>query len=68
MVDIFPHNTISVTHKTNKNLREILSPLLFLRTTKQNECYIKESNKKCDISKNFLVVSPDFTCFATKQK
>ena len=68
MLDIFPHNTISVTYKTNKNLREILSPSLFPRTTKQNECYIKECNKKCDICKNFLVVSPDFTCFATKRK
>ena len=68
MLDIFPHNTISVTYKRNNNLREILSPSLFPRTTKQNECYIKECNKKCDICKNFLVVSPDFTCFATKRK
>ena len=26
MLGIFPHNTISVTYKKNKNLREILSP------------------------------------------
>ena len=38
MLDIFPHNTISVTYKRNKNVREILSPSLFPRTTKQNEC------------------------------
>ena len=68
MLDIFPHNTISVTYKRNNNLREILSPSLFPRTTKQNECYIKECNKIYDICKNFLVVSPDFTCFATKRK
>ena len=68
MLDIFPHNTISVTYKRNKHLREILPPLLFPRTTKQNECSIKECNRKCDICKNFLVVSPDFTCFATKRK
>ena len=68
MLDTFPQNTVSVTYKRNKNLREILSPSLFPRTTKQNECYIKECNKKCDICKNFLVVSPDFTCFATKRK
>ena len=48
----------------NKNLRESLFP----GTTEQNERYIKKCNKKCDICKNFLVVSPDFTCFATKQK
>ena len=68
MLDIFPQNTISVTYKRNKNLRDILSQLLFPRTTKQNECSIEECNKKCDICKNFLTVSPDFTCFATKRE
>ena len=65
---IFSENTISVTYKRNKNLREILSPSLFPRTTKLNECSIEKCNKKYDICKNFLVVSPDFTCFATKRK
>ena len=45
-----------------------MSPSLFRRIIKQNECSIKESNIKCEICKNFLVVSPDFTCFATKWK
>ena len=56
MLDIFPQNNISVTYKRNKNLREILSPSLFPRTTKQNECSIEECNRKRDICKNFLVV------------
>ena len=68
MLDIFPQNTISVTYKRNKNLREILSPSLFPRTMKHNECSIKECNRICDICENFLVVSPDFTCFAIKRK
>ena len=68
MLDIFPHNTISATYKRNKNLREILSPSLFPRTAEQNECSLKECNRKCDICKNLLVVSPDFTCFASKRK
>ena len=68
MLDIFPHNTISVTYKRNESVREILSPSLILRTTKQNECSIKDCNRKCDMCKIFLVVSPDFTCFATKWK
>ena len=68
MLYIFLNNTVSVTYKRNKNLREILSPSLFPRTAKQNECYIKECNKKCDICKNFLVVFLDFPCLATKQK
>ena len=41
ILDIFPQNTISVTYKRNKNLREILSPSLFPTTTKQNECSTK---------------------------
>ena len=68
MLDIFPKKSISVTYKRSKNLREILSPSLFPRTTKQNECSIKECNRKCDICKNFLIASSDFTCFATKRK
>ena len=66
MLDIFPQNTTSVTYKRNMNLREILSPTLFRKTTKQNEFSIEECNKKYDIRKNFLVVSTDFTYFATK--
>ena len=68
ILDIFPQNTISVAFKIKKNLREILSPSLFPGTTKQNDCSIKECKRKCDICKNFLLVFPDFTCFATKQK
>ena len=68
MLDIFPQNTTSVTYKSNMNLREIFSPTLFLKTTKQNECSIEECNKKYDIRKSFLVVSTDFTYFATKRK
>ena len=68
-LDIFRQNIKSVKYKRNKNLREILSPSSFPRTTKQNECSIKEYNKKCDICKNFLAaVSTDFSCFAIKRK
>ena len=65
---MFLQNTVSVTDKRNKNFREILSPSLFSRTTKLYRCSIEECNRKQEICKNFLVVSPDFTCFATKWK
>ena len=68
ILDIFPQNTASATYKRNKNLRYILSPSLLPRTTKQTECSIEEYNSKCKFCKNFLVVPPDFPCFATKQK
>ena len=32
------------------------------------QCFIEKCSKKCDICKNFKVVSPDFTCFDTKWK
>ena len=64
----YKYHIKSVTYKRNKNLREILSPSLFPRTNKQNECSIKECDRKCNIYKKFLLVSPDFTCFATKRK
>ena len=45
-----------------------MSPSLFLKTNKHNECSVEKCNRKYEIGKNFLVVSPDFTCFATKRK
>ena len=54
ILDIFPQKVINVTYKRNKNLKEILSPSLFPRTTKQKECSIEECNKKCDICKKFV--------------
>ena len=68
MLDIFPHNIISVTYKRNNSLREISSPSSFPGATKPNEYSIKVCNKKCDICKNIWAASPDFACFANKQK
>ena len=51
----------SVSYKRNKNLTKLLSPSLFPRTTKQNECSLEECSRKRDICKNFLVVSTDVT-------
>ena len=65
MLDIFSQ---SVKSKINKNLRKILSISLFPRTIKEKECFVEECNRKCDICKNFLALSFDFTCFATKWK
>ena len=61
MLDIFSQNTISVTYIVNKNLRAISPTPLFPRTTKQGECSIEECNEKCNLWKNLLVVSTEFT-------
>ena len=58
----------NVTYRRNKNLKELISPSLFLRTIKENNCSIEKCNRRCDICKNFLVLSTEFTCHATKRK
>ena len=68
MLQIFPEITINVTYRRNKNLKGIISPSLFLRTRKENNCLIKRCNRKCGICKNVHVLSAGFTCHATKRK
>ena len=68
MLQIFPENTVSVTYRQNKNLKELISPSLFPRTMKENNCSIGKCNRRCNICKHFLVLSTDFTCHATKGK
>ena len=53
MLDIFPHNTISVTYKRNKNLSEISSPSLYPRTSTLNKCSIKNVTKNVTSARIF---------------
>ena len=57
-----------MTYKRNKNLKELISPSLFPKTIKKNNCSFGKCSRRCDICKNFLVVSTDYTCHATKHK
>ena len=68
MLRMFPENTINVTYKRNKNLKELISPYLFPKIIKENNCSIEKGSRRCDICKNFLVVSTEFTCHVTKRK
>ena len=67
-LQIFPENTVNVTYRLNKNLKELISPSLFPRTIKKNNCSIEKCNRRCNISKNFVVLSTEFICHATKRK
>ena len=67
MLQIFQENTVNVTYRQSKNL-ELISPSLFPRTIKENNCSIEKCNSRCDICKNFLVLSTEFICHATKRK
>ena len=68
MLQIFPENTVNVTYRRNKNLKELISPSLFPRTIKENKCSIEKCNRRCDICKIVLVLSTEFTCHATERK
>ena len=54
---IFPENTVNVTSRRNKNLKELISPSLFPRTIKENNCSIEKCNRRCNICKPLLVLS-----------
>ena len=68
MLKIFPSNTINVTYKRGKNLRELISPSLFPRVHNQHSSFSENCRKRCDIWTDFLVASAEFTCLATKRK
>ena len=51
MLQIFPENTINVTYKRNKNLKELISPSLFPKVIKENNCPIEKCSRRCDICK-----------------
>ena len=67
MLQIFQESTVNVTYRHNKNL-ELISPSSFPRTIKENNCSNEKWNSRCDICKNFLVLSTNFICHATKRK
>ena len=64
MLKIFPSNTINVTYKRGKNLRELISPSLFPRVHNQHSSSREKCQERCDICTNFLVASTEFICFA----
>ena len=65
---IFPENTVNVTYKRNKNLKELISSSLFPKIIKESNCSIEKCSRRCDICKNVLAVPTEFTCHATKCK
>ena len=68
MPQIFPENTVNFTYRRNKYLKELMSPSLFPRTIKENNCLIEKCDRRFDICKTFFVLSTDFTCHAIKRK
>ena len=53
ILQTFPENTVNVTYKRNKNLKELISPSLFPEIIKENNCSIETCSKRCDTCKIF---------------
>ena len=51
-----------------QNLKQLISPSLFPKAIKGNNCPIEKCSGRYDICKNFLVVTTQFICHATKSK
>ena len=68
MLQIFLENAVNVTYRRNKNLKELISPSLSPTTIKENNSSIEKYNTRSNICKDFLVLSTEFTCHATKRQ
>ena len=64
MKKLFPNEAISVVYKRGHNLKEILSPSLYPKINQKRASKIT-SCTKCDICKNYLIVSNKFVCKVT---
>ena len=64
MKKISPSKSIKTLCRSEKNLKEILSPSLFPAKPKHSESCIT-SCKKCDICKNYLLTDNTFKCKVT---
>ena len=51
MLRIYSENTMNMTFKRNKNLKELISPSLFPKIIKENNCPIEKCNRRCDFVK-----------------
>ena len=58
--------TINVTYKSNKKLKGLISPSLFLKAIKGNSCLIENCSRRSGICKHFVAVTTRFIGRATK--
>lgn len=57
---IFPGNTVNVTYGRNKTEKAHIT-FYFPRAIKENNCSIEKCKRRCDICKDFPVISTEFT-------
>ena len=65
--ELFPASAFNTTYRRNKNVKELLSPLLLpnMKSTKSNS---NISCNSCDICNNYMVFENIFTCTVTGKK
>ena len=54
MLQIFPESTVNITFRGNKNVKELISPSVFPRTIKENNCSIENGIEDAIFVKIFL--------------
>ena len=64
MLQIFPENTVNVRYRRNKNLKELISPSLFSRTIKENNCSIENVTEDAIFVRIFYWVY--LSCYQTQ--
>ena len=63
----FPTKIFNVVNRRNKNLKELLTPSLFLTLRREKYSCVTTCNA-CDIYKNYMVVTSTFVCTVTGKK
>ena len=66
--NIFPENSICTVFKRNRNLKEMLSPLLYTRNKNEKKSSVIKNCEKCDICKHYLISDNTFSCKVTNKK
>lgn len=66
LVNLFPTGSIKPIYRRSKNLKEILSPSAFPKKSSISTSSIAYCNR-CDICKNFINPSPNFTSTVTNR-
>ena len=51
----FPKGAMKATYRRGKNLKEMISPSLFLIKTSQTPSSMSKCDKRCDLCSNYLV-------------
>ena len=66
MKNLFPEDSINITNKRGKSLKEFISASMFPQAQVESHSIVSKcKSKRCDICQNYLVCKNEFTCTVT---